>query len=114
LGYVDTDTMAAVLLRATIVVVPTLFESISIPVYEAFRMGVPVCASNVVALPEQIGDAGVLFDPFSVDDMARKISSLLDDAPMRAELVRRGTARIAGLTMERYAAELAELLDSVV
>jgi glycosyltransferase involved in cell wall biosynthesis len=114
LGYVDTDTMAAVLLRATLMVVPTLFESISIPVYEAFRMGVPVCASNVVALPEQIGDAGVLFDPFSVDDMARKISSLLDDPPMRAELVRRGKARIAGLTMERYAAELAELLDRVV
>jgi glycosyltransferase involved in cell wall biosynthesis len=114
LGYVDTDTMAAVLSRATVVVVPTLFESISIPVYEAFRMGVPVCASNVVALPEQIGDAGVLFDPFSVDDMARKISSLLADPELRAELVRRGKARIAGLTMDRYAGELADLLDRVV
>jgi glycosyltransferase involved in cell wall biosynthesis len=111
LGYVDTDELAAVYMRATVVVVPTLFESISIPVYEAFQLGVPVCAANVVGLPEQIGDAGVLFDPLSVEDMAGKISTVLGDAALQAELIMRGKDRVAALTADRYAGQLELVLD---
>jgi glycosyltransferase involved in cell wall biosynthesis len=98
-------------LRAAAVVVPTLFESISIPVYEAFRLGVPVCAANVVGLPEQIGDAGVLFDPLSVEDMAKKISAVLGNAELQAELIRRGKDRVGALTAERYAGQLELIVD---
>ena len=42
---------------------PSLFESVSIPIYEAFQVGTPVAASNILAIPEQVGDAGLLFDP---------------------------------------------------
>ena len=111
LGYVDSDMLAAVYLRATVVVVPTLFESISIPIYEAFRLGVPVCASNVVALPEQIGDGGVLFDPLSVEDMAGKISMVLANRELQMELIRRGKLRVGALTAERYAAQLEGVVD---
>ena len=113
LGYVSTEVLAAAYLRATLVVIPTLFESISIPVYEAFRMGAPVCASNVVALPEQIGDAGVLFDPLSTTDMAEKISSLLGDEKLRRELSARGKKRISSLTADRYASQLEIALDRI-
>jgi len=113
LGYVDTNLLAAAYLRATLIVIPTLFESISIPVYEAFRLGVPVCASNVVALPEQIGDAGLLFDPLSIEDMAEKISLLLGDANLRQELSRRGTERIRSLTADAYSAQLEAALDRI-
>lgn len=111
LGYVDTDELAAVYMRATVVVVPTLFESISIPVYEAFQLGVPVCAANVVGLPEQIGDAGVLFDPLSVEDMAGKISTVLGDAALQAELIMRGKDRVGALTADRYAGQLELVVD---
>jgi glycosyltransferase involved in cell wall biosynthesis len=111
LGFVDAGVLAAVYSRAKLVVIPTLFESISIPVYEAFRVGVPVCASNVVGLPEQIGDAGVLFDPLSISDMAEKICSLLGDADLRKDLIRRGKERISALTADWYAGQLENVLD---
>ena len=66
-------------------VMPTLFESVSIPIYESFFLKVPVCASNVVALPEQVGDAGILFDPNDIFDMAEKISILLNNENIRNE-----------------------------
>jgi glycosyltransferase involved in cell wall biosynthesis len=113
LGYLDTDTLAGVYRRAAMVVIPTLFESISIPVYEAFQLGVPVCASRVVALPEQIGDAGVLFDPMSVADMAEKVTALLSDKELQGELIRRGKARVAALTIDRYAVQLESILDGL-
>jgi glycosyltransferase involved in cell wall biosynthesis len=111
LGYVDAGVLAAVYSRAKLVVIPTLFESISIPVYEAFRLGVPVCASNVVGLPEQIGDAGVLFDPLSIKDMAEKICSLLGDPDLQKELAARGRERISALTPDWYASQLERVLD---
>jgi len=113
LGYVETDILAAVYLRATLVAVPTLFESISIPVYEAFRLGVPVCASNILALPEQIGDAGLLFDPLSTTDMAEKIIQVLKSAELRTEMINKGKERIASLTMDRYAAQLEVIVDQL-
>ena len=113
LGYLSTEELAAVYKLATVVVLPTLFESISIPVYEAFMIGVPVCASNVVALPEQIGDAGLLFDPTSPEDIAEKVDRLLRDGALRAELVRRGRERVRSLTRERYALQLQGILDQV-
>ena len=48
-------------------------------------MKVPVCASNVVALTEQVGGAGILFDPNDVYDMAKKISILLNNENIRNE-----------------------------
>jgi len=111
LGYVETRYLAAIYKLATMIVVPTLFESVSIPIYEAFIVGTPVCASRVVALPEQVGDAAVLFDPTSVEDIARAIGDTFEDSALREQLVVRGRRRIEGLTMENYAKELAVLLS---
>jgi glycosyltransferase involved in cell wall biosynthesis len=111
LGHLGEMDLAVLYKAATVVVIPTLFESISIPVYEAFTLGTPVCVSNVVALPEQVGDAAVLFDPYSVEDMAQRICATLADPQLRQELVERGRRRIAGMTMQRYAGQLGQLLS---
>ncbi|CAK0754676.1 mannosyl-N-acetyl-alpha-D-glucosaminyl-diphospho-ditrans,octacis-undecaprenol 3-alpha-mannosyltransferase / alpha-1,3-rhamnosyltransferase [Gammaproteobacteria bacterium] len=113
LGYVEQMELAAVYRCATVVAVPTLFESISLPVYEAFSLGAAVCASNVVALPEQIGDAGLLFDPLSVGDMAEKISILLDDPALRRQLIERGRQRMMAVTQDDYARRLGSVIDAL-
>jgi glycosyltransferase involved in cell wall biosynthesis len=113
LGHLSDMDLAILYKCATLVVIPTLFESISIPMYEAFTLGTPVCVSNVVALPEQAGDAAVLFDPYSINDMARRLSATLADPQLRLELVERGRRRIAGMTMQRYAEQLRQLLTEI-
>jgi glycosyltransferase involved in cell wall biosynthesis len=112
-GHVESSELAALYRCAIVVAIPTLFESISIPVYEAFSVGTAVCASNVVALPEQIGDAGLLFDPRSVDDIADKIGTLLESPALRAELIERGRRRIESVNHDGYAQRLAEVIDSM-
>lgn len=113
IGYVETSELAALYRCATVAAIPTLFESISIPIYEAFSIGTAVCASNVVALPEQIGDAGLLFDPLSVDDIADKLGQLLSNPTLRTELAERGLRRIASVNHDGYAQQLADLVDSL-
>jgi glycosyltransferase involved in cell wall biosynthesis len=112
-GHVDQTDLAALYQGATIVVVPTLFESISLPIYEAFALGIAVCASNVVALPEQVGAAGLLFDPLSPDDIAESMIRLLRSPDLRRQLIERGQARIATLTTDAYAQSLSRVLDKL-
>lgn len=110
LGYVTLEDIQAIYHLATALVMPSLFESISIPVYEAFQAGTPVAASNILALPEQVGDAGLLFDPTSVPSIRDAILRIVDD-PVSAQMrARRARERMAAMTVERYGAQLQDLV----
>ena len=95
---------------ATALVMPSLFESVSIPIYEAFQAGLPVCASNVVGLPEQVGEAALLFDPRNTESIAGTIRRVLTDRELRSKLAERGSRRISEMTFDRYATSLEEII----
>jgi len=114
LGYIPQNEMSNVYRNSTLLVMPTLFESISIPIYEAFSLGVPVCASNVVALPEQMDGAGLLFDPLNTQDIAGKIMTLLASAELRSECIKKGQINLRGKTIENYSSQLAKLINASV
>ena len=91
---------------------PSLFESVSIPIYEAFEVGTPVAASNILAIPEQVGDAGLLFDPKSVDSIKQAILTIIEPKTAH-EIAKRGRARMSAMTPERYGAQLQDLLSGL-
>jgi glycosyltransferase involved in cell wall biosynthesis len=86
---------------------------VSIPIYEAFQAGAPVCASSIPALVEQVADAGLLFDALSVDSMAASLRTILRDRDLRSVLAVRGRQRLAALTHDRYAAELEGFVENL-
>jgi glycosyltransferase involved in cell wall biosynthesis len=111
LGCVDYGDLPALYRLSRMLVLPTLFESISIPIYEAFALKVPVCCSNKVGLPEQVGEAAVLFDPEAPEDIADKVISLLKDDALRERLALSGYERISHFDHEGYARGLREVLE---
>ncbi len=113
LGYIDRNDLQAVYQLATALVMPSLFESISIPVYEAFQRGTPVAASNVLAIPEQVGDAGVLFDATSAMSIKDAILRIVGDPELARRLADRGRERMRAMTPERYGAQLEALLHDL-
>ena len=113
LGYVGQDDLQAIYKLATALVMPSLFESVSIPVYEAFQAGIPVAASNILAIPEQVGDAGLLFDPKSVASIRDAILSIARDPAAARQLGKRGQDRMSAMTPERYGAQLQNLLNGM-
>ena len=82
---------------------PTLLEAISLPIFEAWLAGLPVACSNVTALPEQVRDAALIFDPTSVEAIAGAVARMATDADLRRDLQRRGHERIKDFTWERTA-----------
>jgi glycosyltransferase involved in cell wall biosynthesis len=114
LGYIDYEDIPTLYRLSTMLVMPTLFESISMPIYEAFALNVPVCCSNVVGLPEQVGDAALLFDPFDVNDIADKIALYLDNEEMRFERARLGYVKMKNFNHKMYSKKLLEALAAAI
>lgn len=112
-GWVDEETLMALYASARFMIVPTLFEAASFPVLEAFSNRLPVACSRVTSLPEQVGDAALLFDPTDVDQMADAMQALATNDDLCEELSRRGTQRIAQATWRRTAESYARLYRSV-
>jgi glycosyltransferase involved in cell wall biosynthesis len=111
LGYIDYEDLPYFYKISQFLIIPTLFESISIPIYEAFSLEVAVCSSNVVALPDQIGNAGLIFDPNDVNSMAEKMMMYLNDNELRQDKARLGYMRVNGFNHEQYKGKLLEILN---
>lgn len=108
LGYVPRHHLVALMQCARFLAFPSICEGFGLPVLEAMELGVPVLTSTTTSLPEIAGDAAVLVDPLSVEDIARGIRSLAYDEDLAAELVRRGKVQAAKFTVGAYRSRLAE------
>jgi glycosyltransferase involved in cell wall biosynthesis len=91
--------------RAALFVNPSRWESFSFQLVEAMASGTPVLAARRTAIPEIVGDAGLLFDPESVDELAGLLRGVAGDARLRAELRARGLRRARAFDWERVADE---------
>jgi glycosyltransferase involved in cell wall biosynthesis len=86
--------LAALLGSAEVAVVPSLYEGFSIPAVEAMACGTPVVASRAGALPEVVGDCGVLVKAGDAGELALAMADLLDDPARRDRLGLAGRARV--------------------
>ncbi len=94
MGRVETQDLIGLYHLATAMIFPSQHESWSIPIMEAMACGCPVACSNVTSLPEQIGDAGLLFDPQNQSQMTRIMQQLLADPDLCHTLSTRGRCRV--------------------
>jgi glycosyltransferase involved in cell wall biosynthesis len=101
LGYVSEKEIVALYKKAIAMVIPTILELNSLPVVEAFALSTCCLCSNSF-LPEQTGDAALIFDPYDVEDMANKVWSVWTDESLRLSLANKGRQ----LAEEKYTPEI--------
>ena len=92
-GYVPDADLPALYSGAVCFVYPSYFEGFGLPPLEAMQCGAPVIAGNRTSLPEVVGEAGLLVDPFDEAAIATAIARLVDDSDLRAELRVKGLKR---------------------
>lgn len=105
LGYISDQDLTAIYKRASLFVLPSLFEGFGIPLLEAMSLDCPVAASNKTSIPEVVGDAALLFDPNSPDQIAKAILSVVSDKTYREQLIAKGRQRVKLFSWERMAEE---------
>jgi glycosyltransferase involved in cell wall biosynthesis len=93
-GRLTQEELAQYYSAARIAVVPSLYEGFGLPAAEAMACGTPVIATTGGALPEVVGDAGILVPPGSADDLAAAIKQLLNDKQAQERMSEAGRKRV--------------------
>ena len=104
IGYVRRGLLPALYHLASLFVFPSLYEGFGMPLLEAMAGRTPVITSNVSAVPEVAGEAAVLVNPHSVEELRDAMERVLTDAELAAELADAGYKRAQDFEWERTAA----------
>ena len=113
LGNVDSDMLANLYRGSDIFIFPSLFEGFGIPVLEAMASGIPVITSDRASLPEVVGDAGIVCDPFDLKFMRNSILEITENDFLKAELVGIGLERSKIFSSERQFKALNAIVEKV-
>ena len=113
LGFVPAETLAVLYRLADGFVFPSLYEGFGLPPLEAMASGTPVLTSNVSSLPEVVGDAAILINPYDPRSIADGMRRLLTDATLRQDLTARGLARAHQFSWDRSVSRIREIYGAV-
>jgi len=89
-GHVDSDELARMLSAALALVYPSLFEGFGIPIVEAFHARTAVITANVTSMPEVAGEAALLVNPYSVEEIEAAMTRIWKEPELRNDLIEKG------------------------
>jgi glycosyltransferase involved in cell wall biosynthesis len=113
IGYVSEGDKSKIIKLARAVAYPSFYEGFGFVPLEAMSLGVPVVASAVTAIPEVLGEAALLVNPYSTQEIKKALEEILDNEELRNVLIGKGKKRAAEFTWEKTAAKVLEGLNSL-
>lgn len=113
LGFVPTEDLSGLLSKSLALIQPSLWEGFGIPVVEAMAVGCPVIVSNVSSLPEVVGKAGILVDPYSVDQIEQTIRTVVSDKKLQQKLSKLGLEQAKKFSWDNMAKTVLKTFEKV-
>ena len=113
-GYVPERDLPALYTGARCFVYPSYFEGFGLPPLEAMSCGTPVIAGDRTSLPEVVGDAGLLVNPFETEAIGHALARLIDDEDLRARLSLRGLERAALFSWQETARRTLQVYEQAM
>lgn len=112
-GFIDDADKTALYNLASVFVYPSFYEGFGFPPLEAMACGVPVITSHSSSLPEIVGDAGIMIDPYQPDELLRALEGLLSDQDLCQAFQVSGPARAARFSWRETAKAVLVVFRSV-
>jgi glycosyltransferase involved in cell wall biosynthesis len=111
--FVSDEELFILYANALAFVFPSLYEGFGFPVLEAFAAGCPTILSKASSLPEIGGNASIYFDPYSIEDMRKKIDEVIMSPNLRNQLINDGKEQVKKYTWDRCVKETAKVYESI-
>jgi glycosyltransferase involved in cell wall biosynthesis len=105
-GYIDVDTKRKLYSNALCFLQPSLCEGFGLPILEAMVCGCPVITSNTTSMPEAAGDAGILVDPYNVEQLAYEMERVVSSETLCKEMIQKGFAQAAKFSWDKTAEQV--------
>lgn len=113
LDHISESELARYYHSAELLAYPSLYEGFGLPPLEAMCSGCPVVTTNSSSLPEVVGDAGILVDPYDVGGWVTAMKCVLTDDHLKTEMVRKGLERAKQFSWEKTARETMQVYEKV-
>lgn len=113
LGYVSDRDKWSLLRGADIFIYPSVYEGFGFPPLEAIRSGVPVIASAAASLPEVLGAAAILVQPYNLAEMVEALRQVALDQTLRAYLIKKQRQILESYTWRRTAEQTLQLFNNL-
>jgi glycosyltransferase involved in cell wall biosynthesis len=114
LGYVPDAYMPELYRRARALIYATYFGPCNLPPLEAMVVGCPMATSDVTCMPDRVGDAALVFDPYAVDQIAECMRRLWTDDRLCDELSRKGKERGSSWGQPQFNARFLDIVSSII
>ncbi len=109
-GFIGDEDKAVLYRMADLFVYPSFYEGFGFPPLEAMSCGTPVITSDFSSLPEAVGGAAIMVDPYNPNDLAKAMEMVLSDEKLRDFLVKKGFEQIKKFSWQKCAGETLEVL----
>jgi len=110
LNYLPAEDLPCLYNKAICFVYPSLYEGFGLPPLEAMACGCPVITSNISSLPEVVGDAAILVNPYKVDEIAVALKKILTNEILRQELRKRGLVQAQKFSWGKTSEQILKIL----
>lgn len=111
MGFVKQSELVALYQHAFAMPYPSLFATDNLPPLEAFALGCPVLAGEVVGVSDQLGDAAMMVNPLDERSVAQAIKKLWDEPGLRQKLIEKGRVQGRSFTARDYVQSVYNLVD---
>lgn len=105
-GYVPQEDLPALYLAADVFVYPSVYEGFGLPPLEAMACGTPVITGNRSSLPEVVGEAGIMVDPYDPEAFALAMWNVLSSESLRTEMSQAGLKQAVKFSWDKMATEV--------
>ncbi len=112
-GYVPDEDLVKFYNASDLFVYPSLYEGFGLPPLEAMACGTPVITSNTSSLPEVVGDAGIMVNPYEIDTLADEMHKILNDKSLQDNLRKRGLKRAKSFSWSKTASQTWKIYQDV-
>jgi glycosyltransferase involved in cell wall biosynthesis len=112
-GIVPEVKMPSLYRGSEALIFPSLYEGFGLPILEAMVCGTPVVTANITAMPEVAGDAALLVDPTSVQQISEAMDRIVSDISLRQQLREKGRMRAAQFLWTKTASTVHQVLAEI-
>ena len=112
-GFVSDEELALYYSNAGCLLFPSLYEGFGLPPLEAMACGCPVVTSNTSSLPEVVGEAGIMVNPYDTNGLAKAIREVLTNSKLRDDMVRKGLEQAKKFSWEKAARQTLEVYNKL-
>lgn len=114
LGYVPEEHLPIIYQLAELLLYPSLYEGFGFPILEAMACGTPVITSNISSMPELAGDAALLVDPYSVDEIVTGMKRIIDSKDERKRIAQLGLKRVQKFSWQKSVKSTLEIYQQLI